>query len=69
MIDGVHATDLGTLLNQQGVAIRVGHHCAMPVMQRFNLVSTARISLGIYNTIEDIDICFTSINKALEILA
>jgi cysteine desulfurase/selenocysteine lyase len=69
VIDGVHATDLGTLLNQQGVAIRVGHHCAMPVMQRFNLVSTARISLGIYNTIEDIDISFKSINKALSILA
>jgi selenocysteine lyase/cysteine desulfurase len=41
----------------------------MPVMQRFNLASTARISLGIYNTIEDIDISFTSINKALKILA
>lgn len=68
VIDGVHATDLGTLLDQQGVAIRVGHHCAMPVMERFNLTSTARISLGVYNTIEDIDITFTAINKALEIL-
>ncbi|HAY45788.1 MAG TPA: cysteine desulfurase CsdA [Gammaproteobacteria bacterium] len=68
VVNGVHATDLGTLLDQQGVAIRVGHHCAMPVMERFNLASTARISFGIYNTIEEIDICFTAINKALKIL-
>jgi cysteine desulfurase / selenocysteine lyase len=68
VVDQVHATDLGTLLDQQGVAIRVGHHCAMPVMERFNLASTARISFGVYNTIEEIDVCFTAIKKALKIL-
>lgn len=51
----VHASDLGALLDQQGVAIRVGHHCAMPGMLRFGLNSTARASLAVYNTFDDID--------------
>ncbi|MEM8984738.1 MAG: cysteine desulfurase [Pseudomonadota bacterium] len=55
IVDGTHPTDVGTLLDQQGVAIRTGHHCAMPVMQRYDIPGTARASLGIYNTKADLD--------------
>ena len=54
-IEGIHPHDIGTILDHEGVAIRTGHHCAQPVMQRFGLAATARASLGIYNTREDID--------------
>ena len=68
IVDGVHATDLGTLLDQQGIAIRVGHHCTMPLMERFGLTSTARFSLGIYNSHNDIDLAFAALEEALKIL-
>ena len=68
VVDGVHATDLGTLLDQQGIAIRVGHHCAMPLMERFGLTSTARFSLGLYNSHNDIDLAFIALKKALKVL-
>ena len=55
-LDGVHPHDIGTILDREGVAIRTGHHCAMPVMQRFGIPATARASLGLYNIREDIDI-------------
>lgn len=55
VIDGLHPTDIGTLLDQQGVAVRTGHHCAMPVMQHFGLAGTARASMGVYNSRDDID--------------
>ena len=55
VIDGLHPTDIGTLLDHQGIAIRTGHHCAMPVMQYFGLPGTARASLGLYNHRDDID--------------
>ena len=55
VIDGLHPTDIGTLLDHQGIAIRTGHHCAMPVMQFFGLPGTARASLGLYNHPDDID--------------
>jgi len=67
-IEGVHASDLGTLLDQQGVAIRVGHHCAMPVMEYFGVEATARASLSFYNTKSDIDALVAAINKALTML-
>lgn len=63
-IDGVHASDLGTLLDHQGVAIRVGHHCAMPVMEFFGVNATARASLAFYNNKADIDALIAAINKA-----
>src|SRR4030095_9435493 len=50
VLDGVHAHDLGTILDGQGVAVRAGHHCAMPVMQRFGVPATARASIAFYNT-------------------
>ncbi len=55
VFDDIHATDVGTLLDRQGIAIRVGHHCAMPVMEKFGVPGTCRASLAVYNTREDID--------------
>jgi cysteine desulfurase/selenocysteine lyase len=51
----VHPHDVGTILNEEGVAVRTGHHCAQPVMQRFGIPATARASLAFYNTFEEID--------------
>ncbi|RJS95315.1 aminotransferase class V-fold PLP-dependent enzyme [Salinisphaera sp. Q1T1-3] len=55
VMDGVHAHDIGTLLDESGIAIRTGHHCAMPVMERFQVAATARVSFGLYNTDADVD--------------
>ena len=55
VMDGIHAHDIGTLLDESGVAIRTGHHCAMPVMERFDVPSTARASFALYNTRADVD--------------
>ncbi len=52
---GVHPHDVGTILDQEGIAIRTGHHCAQPVMERFGVAATARASLGLYNTFEELD--------------
>ena len=54
-LEGVHAHDIGTALDLQGIALRTGHHCAQPVMDRFGIAATARASLGIYNRREDLD--------------
>lgn len=56
VFDHIHPHDIGTALSTYGVAVRVGHHCAMPLMERFNIPATVRVSFGIYNTIEEIDI-------------
>jgi len=55
VVDGVHPHDVGTILDQEGVAVRTGHHCAQPVMERYDLPATVRASFGLYNTHEDID--------------
>ena len=67
-IDGVHASDLGTLLDHQGVAIRVGHHCAMPVMEFFGVSATTRASLAFYNNKADIDALVAALKKAVAML-
>lgn len=67
-LEGVHASDLGTLLDHQGVAIRVGHHCAMPVMEFFGVSATTRASLAFYNNKADIDALVAAIYKAVEML-
>ena len=54
-VDGVHPHDVGTLLNQEGIAVRTGHHCAQPVMQRFGIPATTRASFYLYNVPEEID--------------
>ena len=63
VLDGVHAHDIGTILDQEGIAIRTGHHCAMPVMQRFGVSATARASLAFYNTRAEVDALVGAIHK------
>ncbi|MDH3253723.1 MAG: cysteine desulfurase [Acidobacteriota bacterium] len=67
LIDGVHAHDVGTIVDREGVAIRVGHHCAQPVMDRFGIAATARASLALYNTREDIDRLVEALGKVKEV--
>ena len=69
VVDGIHAHDIGTILDMEGVAVRAGHHCAMPVMKRFGLPATARASLAFYNTRSDIDALVKAIHKAIEVFA
>jgi cysteine desulfurase/selenocysteine lyase len=69
LLDDIHPHDLGTILDHQGVAIRTGHHCAMPVMEFFGVPGTARASLGLYNSFEDIDRLVAALEKAREIFA
>jgi cysteine desulfurase/selenocysteine lyase len=69
VLEGIHAHDVGTILNQHGVAVRTGHHCAMPVMQRFNVPATARASFGVYTNRVDIDQLMHGLHKAREIFA
>jgi cysteine desulfurase / selenocysteine lyase len=66
-IDGVHPHDVGTLLNEEGVAIRTGHHCAQPVMQRFRVPATSRASFAFYNTMEEVDALIAAIRKVQKI--
>ncbi len=69
VMDGVHPHDLGTVLDQEGIAIRAGHHCAMPVMQRYGVPATARASLAFYNTFEEIDRLVWGIIRAERMLS
>lgn len=63
LIDGLHPSDIGTLLDQQGIGIRTGHHCAMPLMDHFNIPGTARASFALYNTVEEVETLFTALAK------
>ncbi len=58
---GTHPADVGMLLDQQGIAVRTGHHCAMPIMDQYCIPGTARASFSIYNTKADVDALFTAI--------
>jgi len=69
VVDGVHPHDVGTILDQEGIAIRTGHHCAQPVMDFFNLPATARASLAFYNTREEIDALAAGIRKVTEVFS
>jgi cysteine desulfurase/selenocysteine lyase len=68
VIDGIHPHDIGTILDTEGIAIRTGHHCAQPVMQRFGVAATARASFAFYNTKEEVDALVKAIYKVKEIL-
>jgi len=68
-IEGVHPHDVGTILNSEGIAIRTGHHCAQPVMDRFHVPATARASFAFYNTREEIDKLVAGIRKVQEMFA
>jgi cysteine desulfurase/selenocysteine lyase len=67
VLEGVHPHDLGTILDQDGIAIRSGHHCAQPVMERFGVPATTRASFGLYNTREEVDALVAGIEKAIEV--
>lgn len=67
ILEGVHPHDVGTILDQEGIAIRAGHHCAQPVMQRFGIPATTRASFGVYNTMEEVDALVAGINNVKEI--
>ncbi|MFQ6112828.1 MAG: SufS family cysteine desulfurase, partial [bacterium] len=67
VIEGVHPHDVGTVLDREGIAVRTGHHCTQPVMQRFNVPATARASLAFYNTKEEIDILIKGIHKVIKL--
>ncbi len=67
VVDGIHPHDLGTLVDQEGVAIRTGHHCTQPVMEFFNIPATARASLAFYNTMEELDILAHAVTKAQKV--
>ena len=68
LIDGLHPYDIGTLLDQQGIAVRTGHHCTQPIMSRFGIPGTVRASFSVYNTVEDIDIFVEALDKAIHLL-
>lgn len=68
LVEGIHHLDLGTILDMQGVAIRTGHHCAEPVMRRYGIEGTDRISFAMYNTIEEIDNFIICLKKAISML-
>jgi cysteine desulfurase/selenocysteine lyase len=69
VFDHVHAHDVGTILDQEGVAVRAGHHCAMPVMQRFGVPATTRASFALYNTRQEVDVLVKGIQRALKVFA
>jgi cysteine desulfurase/selenocysteine lyase len=69
LLDDIHPHDLGTILDHQGVAIRTGHHCAMPVMEYFSIPGTARASLALYNNTDDVDRLIEALLKAKQIFA
>jgi cysteine desulfurase / selenocysteine lyase len=69
VLDGIHPHDVGTVLDQEGIAIRTGHHCAQPLMQRFGVPATARASLALYNTMEEIDALASGLHKVREVFA
>jgi cysteine desulfurase/selenocysteine lyase len=67
VIDGIHPHDIGTIVDREGVAIRTGHHCAMPVMERFGVPATARASFAFYNDYADVDRLIAGLTRAVEI--
>jgi cysteine desulfurase/selenocysteine lyase len=69
VIDDIHPHDIGTILDQEGIAVRAGHHCAQPVMQRFNIPATARASFAFYNTREEVEVLARTVERVIEIFS
>ena len=67
--DGVHPHDIGTILDREGVAVRVGHHCAQPLMERLGIVGTVRASFGLYNTLAEADALVDAVAQVKEFFA
>jgi cysteine desulfurase / selenocysteine lyase len=68
VMEDIHPHDIGTILDSEGIAVRTGHHCAQPVMQRFNIPATVRASFGLYNTREEVDALVRGIQKVREVM-
>ncbi len=68
VVEGVHHGDIGILLDTHGIAVRTGHHCTQPLMQRFGIAGTSRVSFAMYNTKEEVDVLIDSLNKVLKML-
>jgi len=68
VLEGAHPSDIGMLLDQQGIAVRTGHHCAQPVMQQFGIPGTVRASFSFYNTFDDVDRLFAALEKVRQML-
>jgi len=68
VMDGVHHQDIATLLDQQGIAVRAGHHCAHPLMDALGVKGTVRVSFAIYNTMEDVEKLIAALEKAVDML-
>jgi cysteine desulfurase/selenocysteine lyase len=68
VMEGIHPHDIGTILDHEGIAVRTGHHCAQPVMQRFGVPATARASFAFYNTKEEVDALERALHKVIEVL-
>jgi cysteine desulfurase/selenocysteine lyase len=66
VLEGVHPHDIGTVLDYEGVAVRTGHHCAQPVMDRYGIPATTRASFALYNTREEVDALVAALHKAVE---
>ena len=69
VMEGIHAHDVGTILDEEGIAVRTGHHCAQPVMERFGIPATTRASVALYNTRSDLDALVNGIRKVQEMFA
>jgi len=68
VIDGIHPHDIGTVLDQRGIAIRTGHHCTQPLMERFGIPATARASMSFYNTKTELDALADGLRAVIEVL-
>ena len=68
LIDGLHPYDVGAILDKLGIAVRTGHHCAQPLMDRFGIPGTVRASMAFYNTFEEIDALVNGVKKAIDLL-
>jgi cysteine desulfurase/selenocysteine lyase len=66
-LENAHAHDVGTIVDRAGVAVRTGHHCAQPLMERFGITATARASFGLYNTLEEVDVLVDAVESVREI--
>jgi len=67
VMEGAHPHDIGTILDNEGIAIRAGHHCAMPLMERYHIPACVRISFGLYNSQEDVDALISGMEKVREV--
>ena len=69
MVEGTHPLDIGTLLDQLGIAVRTGHHCAQPLVERLGLTSTVRASFALYNTVEEVDALTAALHRVIPMLS